>query len=232
MARHAEVAKTSSIDLRREAVAELGQALREAIVALVATEVSDADIRAAAASAREISALLSQVSRPLKQLASIDDLQAGVRFFSPIVGPGNPMAPPLQFRALRDGIVSRTTLDRRFEGPAGFVHGGITALIFDEALGRAAAHARRWGMTASLTVDYRRAIPLDVPLEIIARVTGTEGRKTMLEGTLALVSAPEIHLATATGLFIQPREEKHAEYFGDLVDASGEPASGNFGVFE
>lgn len=226
------MAKTTSIDLRREAVAELGKALREAIVALVATEVSNDDILAAASTAREISELLARASRPLKKLASIDDLQSGVRFFSPIVGPGNPMAPPLQFRSLNDGIVSHATLDRRFEGPAGFVHGGITALIFDEALGRAAAHALRWGMTASLTVDYRQAVPLDTPLEITARVTSKDGRKTTLEGVIALASAPGIHLASAHGLFIQPRQEKHAEYFGDLVDSNGEPASGNFGVFE
>ncbi len=232
MAKHSDDATTSSIEARRDAAAELGQALRETIMALVASEVSDADLLDAASRARQITELLGRSVRPLNQVAAIDDLVTGIRSFSPVVGRANPMAPPLQFSPQGDGVISFTMLDRRFEGPPGYVHGGITALLFDEALGRAAASADRWGMTASLSVQYSGAVPLDAELVITARVSASDGRKTALEGWIALASDPEKHLASASGLFIQPRHDTHAKYFGSLVDGDGTPMTEAIGIYE
>lgn len=213
--------------LRRVRVIELGQAVREVLVAVAATEV-DVDVLAdASAAARSISAQLSAVQRPLKQVATTDDLAASERFFSPVSGQGNPMSPPLVFEhsgSPADGsgsVRATTSLDRRFEGPPGFVHGGITALLFDEALGYAVKNAGRWGMTAALTVSYRTALPLDVPFTISAHVVGIDGRKTHAEASICLASAPSVAVANCTALFIQPRDDTYEKYFGALVDDSG-----------
>lgn len=214
---------------RRASLAELGAALRDASAALVATEVAADSLEEASAHARAITTLLESETRALTTLASVDDLGAGIRWFSPTVGPGNPMSPPITVESTAEGVVTRVTLDRRFEGPPGLVHGGVTGLLLDEVLGRAGTAIGRWGMTAYLNITYRRALPVDVELELSARVDRIEGRKTFTSGTIALASDPQVPLVEAEALFVEPRAETQAGYFRDLTDASGNPASARVG---
>jgi acyl-coenzyme A thioesterase PaaI-like protein len=215
---------------RRDASAELGAAMREAIVAECATEVPVESLRQAAELARQISALLSVTQRSLTELASVDDLAHSVRYFSPTIGLGNPMAPPLVLQFGDAGVHSRFTLDRRFEGPPGHVHGGVTGLLLDEVMGAAATSAGRWGMTAFLNITYRRALPLDVELEIRSWITEVNGRKTGVTGTIVVAAQPEAICVEATALFIEPRPETQAKYFSSITDLSGAPQSGRHGA--
>lgn len=47
-------------------------------------------------------------------------------------------------------------LGATYEGPPGFVHGGVCALILDQVMGEAAAAAGYPGMTAGLTLRFHR----------------------------------------------------------------------------
>ena len=163
-------------------------------------------------------------------LPPVDDMVELIRFFNPASGPGNPMAPPIVMTTIEHGVRSRVTLDRRFEGPPGFVHGGITGLLLDEVLGGAATRAGRWGMTAYLNITYRRALPIDEELEIVGRIEREEGRKTFVVGTIALASDPTRAFVEAEALFIEPKPSTHAGYFGELTDAEGNPTSARFGA--
>jgi acyl-coenzyme A thioesterase PaaI-like protein len=216
---------------RRSAVAELGDAMRDATVAASASEVSPDDLAEAAALARRMTAILSRHGRALSELPSVDDLSLGLRYFSPVTGRGNPMSPPLVLDDHEDGgVLARAVFDRRFEGPPGYVHGGITALMLDEVLGQAATRARRWGMTAFLNTTYRRALPIDVELEFRSWITGEEGRKTTVAGSIALASDPTTIFVEASALFIEPRAEMQADYFADLRDLDGNPKSARHGM--
>lgn len=221
---------SAELALRREATAELGAELRAVIVAECATEVPVGNLREAARLARQLETLLVGDKRELSELASVDDLPASIRYFSPVTGLGNPMSPPLVFEPGATGsVLVRTILDRRFEGPPGFVHGGITGLLLDEVLGQAATQAGRWGMTAYLNITYRRALPLDVELVLTARIASIDGRKTLVEGGIALASDPSVTHVEASALFIEPRLELQEHYFGDLTDLSGAPKSARHG---
>jgi acyl-coenzyme A thioesterase PaaI-like protein len=127
-------------------------------------------------------------------------------------------------RAEGDGVVAEVTLGLAYEGPPTFVHGGMSALFMDQMLGSAAGAAVLWGMTAHLELDYRGPLPLQTPLVLRARVESHEGRKANISGTIALASAPEKVLVEARGLFVLPRPEKQAAYFGAVTDASGNHA--------
>ena len=214
---------------QREAVANLGSALREVIVAQAAHEVSPENLAEAARLARTITSLLTGNRRDLTQIASVDSMPEGVRYFSPVTGLGNPMSPPLIFGCEGESVVVRTTLDRRFEGPPGHVHGGVTGLLLDEVLGQAGTQAGRWGMTAFLNITYRRALPLDTELELTSRIDWIDGRKTHVLGSIALASDPSVLHVEAEALFIEPRQERQEHYFGGLRDLDGVPQSGRHG---
>lgn len=83
-------------------------------------------------------------------------------------------------------------------------HGGITASILDETIGRAIMinHDRdTFGVTLELTVKYRKPVPYNVELKVVARITrdtrrGFEGSGELYlpDGTLA---------ASATGKYMK-----------------------------
>ncbi len=81
--------------IRRDAVAELGQALRELVDAAVRTEVPPARLAEATRAARELTGLLSEQLREVHEIASVDDPSTGERWYSPVYGPGSPVAPPM-----------------------------------------------------------------------------------------------------------------------------------------
>jgi acyl-coenzyme A thioesterase PaaI-like protein len=203
------------------AVADLGSALRGLVDASVRTTVGAAELAAAAARAREITARLSAATRPLHQLPALDDPIAFRRVYSPVTGVGSALAPPLEIRGEDGGVVAEASLGAAYEGPPGFLHGGMSGLLMDQLLGAAAISAGLWGMTVRLELDYRGPVPLRTPLVLRARVTEDAGRRTGTSGTIALAAAPDRALVEARGIFVAPRPDTLADYFGAVTDASG-----------
>lgn len=118
-----------------------------------------------------------------------------------VTGPENVIAPPLSLRGRPDGWVSGSvTLGLLYQGPPGYVHGGVSALLLDHALGVANHWGGHVGMTARLTVTYLRPAPLHQPLEVRGRQTGVTGRKIYSEGEL--LTADGQPCVRADGLFI------------------------------
>jgi hypothetical protein len=108
--------------------------------------------------------------------ASVDDLRGGIRMFNPVIGVGNPLAPPLRIEAGEDGVEGRCTLGLAYEGPPMHGHGGVSAMLLDQVLGHASAATGSPGVTTDLSVRYLRPVPLDVPLRVWGRVVEAEGR--------------------------------------------------------
>src|SRR4051794_10918210 len=132
--------------------------------------------------------------------------------------------PPLEIRRENGGVVAEGTLGAAYEGPPGFLHGGMSGLLMDQLLGAAAISAGLWGMTVRLELDYRGPVPLRTPLVLRARVTEDAGRKTVATGTIAPAEAPDRVLVEARGVFVAPRPDRLADYFGQVTDASGRHA--------
>jgi uncharacterized protein (TIGR00369 family) len=201
-------------DVRREAVGELGAALRDLVDAAVRTEVSLAELGAATETARELAARLRAETRGLHDIAAVDDPEVGERWYSPVYGPGNPVAPPMVASQTPDGrAVGHVTIGKSHEGPPGLVHGGVVATLLDHVLARAVRAAGRGGLTATLTITYRRPVHLGVPLVATAEIGTTEGRRTTATARLVAEDDPGTTLAEAEGLFVALRPERAADVF-------------------
>ena len=204
------------------AVTELGTALRELVDASVLTTLPADQLRAAAADARAVTARLAAAQRPVTQLPVLDDPLVFRRVYNPVSGVGSALAPPVRIRRVEGGVVGEALLDPAYEGPPGYVHGGMSSLLMDQLLGSASIAAGLWGMTVRLEVDYRRPVPLSTSLTMRAQVTEAAGRKCVVTGTIATAAAPDRTLVEARGVFVMPREELRADYFGAITDASGQ----------
>lgn len=125
----------------------------------------------------------------------------GVPRHDPVTGPENAIAPPLRLTGNpEDGSVSGVvTLDLPYQGPPGYVHGGISALLLDHTLGVANHWAGTPGMTAELTLRYRRPTPLFTPLTVTAKRESAAGRKIH---TIGSITADGVPCVTAEALFI------------------------------
>jgi len=118
---------------------------------------------------------------------------------SPLIGLGNPVAPPLTFRQVENQVIGTGTFGLQYEGPPGHVHGGFVAAAFDEVLGMAQSMTGRPGMTGTLTVKYRKPTPLHQELRFVASVDRVEGRKIFASSQLF---AGETLCAEAEGIFV------------------------------
>jgi uncharacterized protein (TIGR00369 family) len=91
----------------------------------------------------------------------------------------------------------------RFEGPSGYVHGGIIATLLDEAMSKAVRASGRTSMTRQMEIDYLRPVPSGAAIRIEGRVVRSEGRKHWTEAKI--MNAKGTALAQGKGLFIEIR---------------------------
>ncbi len=90
-------------------------------------------------------------------------------------------------------IVGRFVLGERYQGGAGFAHGGIIATLLDEAMGKVCRFREVRAVTAELTVEYLK--PVNVRSGIVV-----EGRETEQKGRNLFMTA-EV-LARGKGRFV------------------------------
>ena len=140
---------------------------------------------------------------------------ANFLFTSPMMGPCNPIAPPVQFRVEGDRLVGEAVFTNVYEGPPGHVHGGVTAAVFDELLGSVQSSGGDPGMTGRLTVSYRAPTPLNVPIRFVGRLDRTEGRKIFTTGYSETDGpAGPVRCAEAEGLFVSVDFERMRSAWG------------------
>ena len=82
-----------------------------------------------------------------------------------------------------DQLVAIFTPCEEHQGYPGRMHGGISATILDETIGRAVNidQVDIWGITVELKIRYRKPVPLDEELRVVGRVTRDTRR--MFEGS-------------------------------------------------
>jgi acyl-coenzyme A thioesterase PaaI-like protein len=190
------------LDRQRALYGDLTQAVRGLVDATIRTLVDDDEIRAAQA---EVEAITERLRKD--QL----DGAYGVRFGTSgrgrpwgntVVGVRNAAAPPLVIEHDDTGNVwSDFHLGAAYEGPPGLVHGGVASMILDQMLGESAGAGGKPGMTATLTLTYKKGTPLG-DLRAEAWIDRSEGIKTWAKGHLI---GPEGVTVEAEGLFILPK---------------------------
>src|ERR1700722_20980889 len=72
-------------------------------------------------------------------------------------------------------IVGRFRLGQEYQGGSGFLHGGIIALLLDEAMGKAASFHAEHAVTAELRVEYKKPIRANAEIVVEGFVTRREG---------------------------------------------------------
>jgi acyl-coenzyme A thioesterase PaaI-like protein len=85
-------------------------------------------------------------------------------------GPENPIGLHLRFERDGDGVKSTTVLEPQFQGWQSIAHGGIAMSLLDEAMAHAAGAAGHRGVTASVSVRFRKPVPIGKALTITGRV--------------------------------------------------------------
>ncbi len=123
-------------------------------------------------------------------------------------GQANPIGLHLDFMLADDGtVVCRATIPDTYEGPRGYVHGGIIATLLDETMSKAVRSINVVGMTRHMEVDYKRPVPSCTPIRLEGHVVRVEGRKHWAEASI--LDNDGLLLARSGGLFIEvkPRRE-------------------------
>ena len=117
----------------------------------------------------------------------------------------------------RDGdqMVARYTPRREDQGFPGLLHGGLLALLLDEAMGWAMYSDGIFALTAKMETRFRHPVGLEAPLNLRSRITRRRGRRIEVEATVC--DEGDRPLAEAAGLYLRMPPEQEAaalETFG------------------
>jgi uncharacterized protein (TIGR00369 family) len=81
-------------------------------------------------------------------------------------------------------IVGRFVLGERYQGGGGFGHGGIIAVLLDEAMGKVCRFRDVRAVTAELTVEYLKPVDVMKEIEVEGRETEMKGRNIFMTGEI------------------------------------------------
>lgn len=182
----------------------LAKAMRETGNLLLSREVSHADVlrqlayleafNSSYAAGEEIPGRLGWLEK--KYFEEQDSLSVEL---SPLIGKSHSASFPLKVWIENGEGRAMVNCDWRFEGPPRCLHGGYVAALFDEFLGWVQMLSGGAGATKNLSVTYHKPTPLNVELNLKARLGAVDGRKVRVIGEMY---AGDVMTASAEGLFI------------------------------
>jgi uncharacterized protein (TIGR00369 family) len=115
-------------------------------------------------------------------------------------------------------------LPQRFEGWEGIVHGGILCTILDEVMAWSLVARDNWGVTARMSVDFRK--PVTVGQAIRAEGWITEDRRRIQVTAGRIVDAVTgVELAAARATYVaasDARKRELKEFYGVAGDGEGQ----------
>ncbi len=102
------------------------------------------------------------------------------------------------------------SLERRFEGWDGIAHGGILCTVLDEVMAWSLVGEDNWGLTARMSVEFRKPVEVGRPIRAEGWITRSRRR---LVDTAARILDPATgqELATATGVYVAADEARKRE---------------------
>jgi uncharacterized protein (TIGR00369 family) len=78
----------------------------------------------------------------------------------------------------------RFVLGARYAGGAGFVHGGVIAVLLDEVMGKISKLSEERAVTAELNIEYRKPVPTDAELVVSGWQESEKGRNRFRIGEI------------------------------------------------
>jgi uncharacterized protein (TIGR00369 family) len=148
-----------------------------------------------------------------------------------VCGLRNPAGLHAAFYELDNGdlMASFTARDEHQSYP-GRLHGGISATILDETIGRAIlirSKGEVWGVTVEFTIRFKKPVPTDRPVRVVGRIV-KEGSR-IFEGTGEILLEDGSVAVEGQGRYIKMPIEKIADFDLDaqewkVVPAPGDPA--------
>ena len=123
-------------------------------------------------------------------------------------------------------------MDQRFEGWEGIAHGGILCSILDEVMAWALVGQENWGLTARLSVDFKRPVHVGQSLRAEGWVVRARRRLVETRGHITEAETGE-ELATAEALYLAAdptrRRELQQRYGFRFTDDAREPEGAALG---
>lgn len=108
------------------------------------------------------------------------------------------------------GCRTDVALGSRFQGWEGIAHGGILSTILDEVMAWSVIGRGAWGVTARMSVDFRRPVQIGRVLRAEGEVTEATRRLYRTTGRIVDAGTGEI-LATSEGRYVSAPPARLAE---------------------
>lgn len=108
------------------------------------------------------------------------------------------------YETSNDEVIGIFTPHDKLQSYPNILHGGISATILDETIGRAIMSKygqNSFGVTMELTVRYKKPVPLNQELKVIGRMTNDRGR--VFEGSGELMLPNGDVAVTAIGKYMK-----------------------------
>ncbi len=146
-----------------------------------------------------------------------------------ICGISNNMGLKTEFYELEDGTLAATAIARSFhQSYPGRVHGGVSAALLDETIGRAIniTEPETWGVTVDISTRYKKPVPYDVPLLIVGKIT--ENRSRLFSGEGRIILPDGTTTVTAAARYMKQKLQDISEFDGvtdkwELFFREGDP---------
>lgn len=108
------------------------------------------------------------------------------------------------FQLENNEIMAIFTPSDEHQGYPGRLHGGVSAAILDETMSRAAMKHKIsgfWGVTVDFSMKFRKPVPLDREIRVVARVT--RDKRRIFEGTGEIILADNSVAVEGNGRYLK-----------------------------
>ena len=97
-------------------------------------------------------------------------------------------------------------LGAEYQGGPGFIHGGIIATVLDEVMGKVCRFREVRAVTAELSIEYLKPVPVDADLVVEGYELEMKGRNLFLVGDIRDVSGKVLARGKGRFVIISPKQ--------------------------
>jgi uncharacterized protein (TIGR00369 family) len=101
-------------------------------------------------------------------------------------GGANDSGMKLRFELDQDArrATGKFILGQRYAGGAGFAHGGVIAILLDEVMGKISKLTEERAVTAEMSIEYRKPVPVDAEITVTGWQEVEKGRNRFRTGEI------------------------------------------------
>ncbi len=135
-----------------------------------------------------------------------------------VCGVKNPYGLHTDFFELEDGtLAAKVTPSEHHQSYPGRLHGGVSAALLDETIGRAinTLEPDTWAVTVEISTRYKKPVPYGVALTVTGRVVENSRRLFTGEGALLLPDGTVAVTAAAKYMKLKLRDIADFETHGE-----------------